>query len=639
MERIPPASTTGVSGFWSHRYWTFILAALILWQAWMTLTLFGPDRPLRHIFSNEPIVSGKHPLHLYHGYLGAESFYNTGSLCCYDPNFQAGYPKTPVFDGASRPAELFLILAGGAYRPMAYKLGLALCCLAVPFLLNLGARTAGLSRGASVLGTLFGLMVWWGRPCQAALDGGELDLLLAAATSVAQLGLLVQFDRTPGVRTWIGVLLTGYLAWFSHPLFAALLLPLALVYYLSVGCRHGMFWHLALLSSVAGAIAINSFWLIDWIKYWWLLKPSASFAPLLSHRTFRTLWEAPLWGERLDRALAVGILLTAVVGVWILNETQKRPAARLLGTAAAGGLLLAFLSLCWESLGRMGANHLSVPAQLFAALPAAHAVQALSEAAVGALKTRRRLIIAGATLAVAVACLAWPSLEAASGRFLSAEPLVIGLNEDRREIVDVLQGETNTDARILWEDRSEQRSACWTALLPRLTGRVFVGGLDPDADIEHSFAGFLDQSLADRPVGGLSDQELDHFFKQYNIGWIVCWTHGTIERLKRYPGADAVTEFNDDGAGMLFKLKRDYSYALVGQVESLHADSQRILLCNVKPKDGKVILSLHYQKGMQVSPSRVRIDREIDPQDPINFIRLSVPDLGPVARVTVTWEQ
>ncbi len=109
--------------------------------------------------------------------------------------------------------------------------------------------------------------------------------------------------------------------------------------------------------------------------------------------------------------------------------------------------------------------------------------------------------------------------------------------------------------------------------------------------------------------------------------------------MKRYPGAESITDLSDDGNGMLFRLKRDYSYALVGQVESLHADSQRILLCNVKPKDGKVILSLHYQKGMQVSPSRVRIDREIDPQDPINFIRLSVPDLGPVARVTVTWEQ
>ena len=156
------------SVFWDHPFWNVILLGLVIWQGWMTLTLFGTDRPWEHLFSSEPIVSGKHPLHLYHGYLGAYSFYATGSLCCYDPNFQAGYPKTPVFDGGSRPGELFLILAGGYYRPVAYKIGLALCCLAVPLLLSLGARAAGLSRGAATLSTLVGLMIWWGTPCREA---------------------------------------------------------------------------------------------------------------------------------------------------------------------------------------------------------------------------------------------------------------------------------------------------------------------------------------------------------------------------------------------------------------------------------------------------------------------------------------
>src|SRR5205085_487294 len=192
MERTPSSLVAPLSAkpaFWDHHCWRLVLVALLAWQAWMTLTLFGPDHPLQNLFSDEPIVSGKHPLHLYHGYLGARSFYKTGSLCCYDPNFQAGYPKTPIFDSASRPGELFLILAGGYYRPMAYKLGLALCCLAVPLLITFGARTAGLSRGASSLATVLGMIVWWGKPCQQALEAGELDLLLAAIASVAQIGL------------------------------------------------------------------------------------------------------------------------------------------------------------------------------------------------------------------------------------------------------------------------------------------------------------------------------------------------------------------------------------------------------------------------------------------------------------------
>src|ERR1051326_5817019 len=83
MEKKPAAIIAGgtlAPGFWEHPLWRHFAVALILWQGWMTLTLFGPDHPFHNLFSNEPIVSGKHALHLYHGYLGARSFYKTGSL-------------------------------------------------------------------------------------------------------------------------------------------------------------------------------------------------------------------------------------------------------------------------------------------------------------------------------------------------------------------------------------------------------------------------------------------------------------------------------------------------------------------------------------------------------------------------------
>src|SRR5436190_2214114 len=94
-----------------------MLLGLVVWQGWMTLTLFGPDQRWQRLLDDQPIISGRHPLHLYHGFLGAQAFRERGTLCCYDPAFYAGYPKTPVFDSGSRPAELFLTLAGGGCRP------------------------------------------------------------------------------------------------------------------------------------------------------------------------------------------------------------------------------------------------------------------------------------------------------------------------------------------------------------------------------------------------------------------------------------------------------------------------------------------------------------------------------------------
>src|SRR5262245_65256251 len=131
------------------RWWRLALPALVAWQAWLTLGLFGPD-PWRRLTSDEPIISGRHPLHLYHGFLGARAWCDRGSLSCYDPAFHAGYPKTPVFDAGSRPAELALALAGARYSPAAYKVGLVAFCAFVPLGLFLAARGAGLCRGVSL---------------------------------------------------------------------------------------------------------------------------------------------------------------------------------------------------------------------------------------------------------------------------------------------------------------------------------------------------------------------------------------------------------------------------------------------------------------------------------------------------------
>ena len=81
------------------------------------------------MLDDRPIVSGGHPLHLYHGFLGARSLRERGTASCYDPAFNAGYPKTPVFDSGSRPAELMLACRRWHLQPASLqdRLGDPLC--------------------------------------------------------------------------------------------------------------------------------------------------------------------------------------------------------------------------------------------------------------------------------------------------------------------------------------------------------------------------------------------------------------------------------------------------------------------------------------------------------------------------------
>lgn len=676
-----------IAGFNDSPIWFLVLLALIAWQAWMTLSLFAvasaSDSPFsqerilkcwQRLLDDQPIVSGHHPLHLYMGCLGAQAFIERGTLCAFDPSQYVGYLKSPVFDSGSRPAELFLIVGGGEYRPAAYKIGLAVCCCLVPFFLALAGWGLGLGRGFTCLAVAVGLLIFWGGPGRAALEDGNLDLLLASLAAVTYIGVLVHFDRAPGFCNWLVLLLSGTIGWFAHPVVFLLLMPLALLYYVSVGVKHQLNWHLALFATLFGALAANSFWLPDWVKYWWIRLPLQLGAEPLRHRTLHTIWSAPLWGDDVDRTLAAALFVLALLGVIILNQShvpllapsasagssdsslalratqavRGRPAARMLGLGVIAFLALAIGGIAMQPLGRLGAAELLLPALWFAVLPA---VFCLGQLAHGVNRLSRRAWTAPllATLLIAAAVHLEPTFFSTwMNRCRQSTPLAIGLGPQRDELVELLRTNTGGEGRILWEDRTSKRDApCWSALLPLLTERSYLGGLDAHASIEHAYASFIDQHLAGRNIADWTDAELDDFCRRYNVGWVVCWSPAAINRLRAYqPGSPAPQSgspgaampvpiaVHDDTPGYLFTLP-PRSYVLKGQARWIGASRQRIALADVIPEDGKVVLSLHYQAGLQVSPGRVQIEREPDPFDPIPFIRLRVP--GPVARLTLTW--
>jgi hypothetical protein len=679
--------------------WLLLLLALLVGQTVLTLRLFGPDDPLRALGDDRPILSGQHPLHLYHGLLGAQALREHSTSSCFDPSFHAGYPKTPVFDSGSRPAELLLTLGGGSYPPgqgssslsaaAVYKIGHALLWALVPLLVFLAARSLGLTRLASTLASFLAGLVWWGTPCQQALHAGEVDLLLAAPLVLCHSGLLIRYHRAPGLLPLAGLLLTGTLGWFAHPLLFSLLIPLFLVYYLSIGPRHRFVWHLALWFVLIVALAANTFWLWDWLHYWWIRAPTRLSSTPITHRDLQALWDAPLWGAPADRALTCFLILSASVGVLIYNGTSRRATARILGMGWAGFLSLAILGTAWQPLSRLGATRLLVPALLFACLPAAHA---LAEGCrlLGQRLSPRWLLFAATSVLAAGWFLVPGPVHSWSSRLLHPRPFSLGLNSRQRIIVSLLRAHTTPEARILWEDQSlraphrsgeqpagqapgpalassePETQPYWTVLLPLETERSFIGGLDPSAGIEHTAGGLLDGTLAGRPLAQWTDQELRHYCDSYNIGWVVCWTQAAQKRLAawkqctevlslpsfednqvtRRPGNQVTSKEGDPSPGLLlFRIERPRSYALVGQANWLTATARGLILSDVVPapahdsiKEGQVVLSLHYQEGMRVTPGRVRLERdETYTPDTIPFVRLRMAH--PVACVTITWEK
>jgi hypothetical protein len=627
---VPPAS----------RRWLVCLAVVLVWQGWRTLCLFGPEHRLTHLISEQPIVSGQHALHLYHGLLGARAFWDRGTLCCYDPAFYAGYPKTPIFDSGSRPAELVLAITGGRGVAATYKIALALLSLTVPLVSYFAARANRLGPGPACLAALLPSMVWWSRPCREALHDGAVDLLLAAVLWPLAVACLLRHHRRPGPCAALGLTASLLLGCFAHPPLFILFLALFFIYYFSTGTRHRLPWHAVLWGCVATAVGLNAFWLVDWVGYWWICTAAPGGSPLPGS-AWVALWDHNVWASAAERGLCAVLVGGAVVGVLLYRIDRDRPEARLFGLGILGLLVLAALGLTRESLRPWGGGKLIVPALVLAVLPATRAAAGLAD-----LLRRRAPWRAALALTAAAAGAGFTFRDAATSWVLEGHSttLQIGIDDNACAVLDALQAHTTPEARILWEDRHiGPGSANWTPLLPLLTGRAFIGGLDAEAGIEHAATGLADGSLAGRPLHEWTDAELGDYCRRYNVGWIVCSSLRARWRLALWSKARQLMEWppaGNDGRA-LFAIDRPHSFTLIGSAQWVSADAQRIVLSDVVPQreDGRsqVILSLHHHAGMRVTPTRVRLERCEDPQDPIPLVRLLVTD--PVARVTIQWDR
>ena len=591
------------------------------------------------IFEARPIVSGRHPLHLVHGSLGANTFRERGTTSCYDPTFQAGLPKTPVFDGGCRPAELVLFLASFVqpsgetpsliHEIVAYKVGLVCICLLVPFAFGASARGCGAGGSGIVLAAMMGTLFWWTPPCRAMFDAGEIDLMLAGLCGVAFGGVLSAYHRTPGPRTWLIGAALAIAGWYAHPVIWVTFTPIAAGFYLSLAPRHGLAWHLGLAGAAIAGFLPNLWWLHDWGRFWWLRRPPAEV--LSSLPTAEEVAAASGWANLLDWSLAGWPLLIAgaLGAVCMLRMKARTPAWLLLGSAA-GTLLVARLGQVWPAMAIVRTERAAMLAVAISILPISFTLGAWwDRAKVGMIAT-----LAAATLPFAMALLpiSIPRLS------IDRSPLPQGLTADQEGFVTGLRERTSTTARILLDEAAFPESVGWnwTAMLPRLTDRTFLGGLDSEACIEPLACTMRTSGVHLRTDGDTAARDLASFVERYNVGWVACQSE-TVVRWLTLPGTIEVARFPGPCEIVLLKLNRTHTFITRGTGNWDQADRKRIVLTNVVPDaNGIVSLSLHFQEGMRITPPSVILEPEKDPFDPTPMIRLRMA--GPVSRVTIVWQ-
>ncbi|MCS7020434.1 MAG: hypothetical protein NZ703_00045 [Gemmataceae bacterium] len=596
--------------------WIVLVVGVAAAQGVSVMALMGGWESL---CNEQPVLSGRHGVHQYHGVLGAAQLRRTGQNVCYDPAFEAGYPKTPVFDEGCRLAELLFLLSGGEYVPAVYKWGVWGVATGVPLAALLAAGGCGLSYWSMAVAGLWGCLLSWSIPFRTLLAEGMIDGIAAGMAAVVFVPWLARFSKTLSVEAWLVCAASCLVIWYCAPL---LWLPLGLVvfwHYVVMAPRRGLVWHLAYLGIACVGILPNAWWLVDWGKYWWLRPAMESASGAL-----RSPWD---WGG----LPAGGVIWAVGVLAALIGGGRQRHTGHLLAVAAMLGAFavvkpaaeplvdvveqraLETLTVAWALAGGLGTIHRlwhwggwwRGPALLLT----------------GAVTTP--LVLAGWTKPAAWS---WPG---------ATHQLRIGWTVAEQQLLNVLTQHTSRQARILWEEHAEQAER-WSALLPLWTDRWYIGGLH--APLEHSYGVLREGHWLGRPLEQWSDAELDQWVRRFNLGWVVTRTDPSARRWGRYPKARLLWQHSPTSVAV-WALDRPFNYLLSGQAAEVTGSVERLVLREVVPDDqGSVVLSGHWQAGMRVSPAYVRVERSPDPEGraTVDFIRLQMP--GPVPRIAITWD-
>lgn len=612
-------------GFRRSPFWLLVLALLVAAQGWLTLHLFGPGLSLDRLTNDEPVLDGRHPLHSYHGLLGNRAWHEWQVTTCFDPAFQAGYPKTPIFDSGSRPAELFYLIGGPT--PGSYKIGLAVCCLLVPLAFALAGRGVGLGASGCCLAALIGGTLWWSPPCRALLDAGDLDLLAGGMVIPVYITWLGRFWRNPGPVEWLVVAGSAAVGWYMQPLVMLGAVPISLLFNLWAFRGVRFAWNLGLCSANIGAIAVNSFWLWGWVTSLWM------YVPYGGEESVGSIWPASAqeWEAFMPHdPLELGVCAIGLVGLVVMGR-RNLVGAVLLGTGTILYALAGGAGRLFPAVADLGGQKATSVGVWCCSVAAAYALTAIA----GGIGSSSGVKPLG--LIWLVVGLAGLTLGFDIPRRWDVKPLELGLGASREDMVRTIRERSTPDGRILWEDVADTgRGSGWSALLPELTQRPFLGGLSNEASIDHMHVRLVDGKLIGRPVGDWSDEELSRFFVRFNVTRIVCRTSESTARVRRIPGATQIAEFKDAG-GVMFAIDRRPSYVLSGRATVTQMDWKRVALSDLEPdENGVVVLSMHHTANLRVTPGYVLIEKDVDVIDPIPMLRLRLP--GPVSRVTMTWK-
>lgn len=582
--------------------------------------------PPRVLFSKEPVVMIDYALHAYQVDRALTAYRGWGKLWGWDPHVLAGQPAGVAEDLTSKGTELFVIglRALGVHAGFAFNLFIALVMLAVPFSAFASARLFGLSRRASVVATLFWVLLWF---FDSFLHWswwlGMITWCFAAQASVVLLGLVHRAFESKRTLHYVPIFVLAPVLALVHPFSALTLLVPGVALYARSARGLPRAHHVLLALAVLAAAATTLIWIGPALRFRHYVETADSYFNATLDYVFFDLFDLMRNSDHTGAPVRTALrTLAFAAGGVMLYRWHKAGDRRALPLAS---LVVWCVGLAYVAahthVGRQTQPYRQIaPAMLAAALPAAELfAELLRPKSLRALDGRARLLVAlGAVLFVPrlarTVLFYFPNVVPAS----VATQLV--QNEPKPwEAKLAPAGEPALAARAWLETHAADRGRIvvqpWVLgeYLAAATRLPLLGGLE-HRNIHQADAHLFRRSLS----GDLPGPALREYLTTYAVGHVVL----VGKRIALEERADVLEHVATVAEHRIYRTRIEPSYFMRGSGRLVEQSFNRLRVEDAAGSE--VVLRFHWLESLACRPD-CKLEREPVPGDRVGFIRVPNP--------------
>ncbi len=271
-----PVSQRGFARLGRHGY---PIAFFLVVALHLGLTFYFEQTEV--IFNDNPNAWLDFDTHIEQTWRVTEALDGWGKSWAYDVQLLAGVPTGSIFDADNKGWELwtYALWKLGLTKGLAFNLYILLTHLLVPLAVMLSARLFGLSKGAALLATLMGTLLWffdaYPRWCWWV---GMTEYALSAYFFLLPLALFYRYLKSNKLHHLLTLAIVLSLTHLNHPYsFVILVFPMLALY--GRAFKQLSVWrHIGVLGAAAFVIAVNAYWLVVALRFWHYILNSAFYA-------------------------------------------------------------------------------------------------------------------------------------------------------------------------------------------------------------------------------------------------------------------------------------------------------------------------------------------------------------------------